>query len=175
MDKFNINNEFNGSNINEHLKHIRSCCRKYVKDPEELKMLESEVIEKVWKKRDDFYGTHNEFQGWVFTITKNTYINMYKKAQFRNYYDLNSMSNKFHAAFDIEKYIDDKNQIQDIFHAIENTFNKGHVKVFKANVLDGKKYEECAKEFGYTLGTVKVVIHNIRKHLLTGKRLRYEY
>lgn len=136
-----------------------------MRDPEEISMLESEVLEKLWTKRHLFSGNASEFKAWVFTITRNTYISKYTKAKNRKTEDIDEIYDQPHTDFDVSEDIDNKKQINDILYTIEQKFKKDYVDIFKANVIDGKKYEECAEEFGYPMGTVKNVIHTIRKYV----------
>lgn len=147
------------------MRHIHNCCVNFLRDPEEISMLESEVLEKVWTKRHLFSGSHNDFKAWVFTITRNTFISKYNKGKSNRIEDIDTIYDQPRVEFDVEDDIDNKKRIADILYTVEMKFKKDYVDIFKANVIEGKKYEECVKEFGYPMGTVKNVIHTIRKYI----------
>ncbi len=161
---FNIKKELS-NNLDVHMSHIHQCCYKFLKDPEEISLMKSEVLEKIWTKQHLFSGTHSEFKAWVFTITRNTFISKYNKNKGKHTDDISEMYNPPSIDFDVQGDIDNKKQLKDIIYTIDTNFKKLQADVFKANVIDGKKYEECAEEFDLPMGTVKNIIHVIRKYV----------
>ncbi len=162
--QFNIELELS-KNLKSHIGHIQFCCYRFLKDPDEISLLKSEVIEKIWTKRHLFSGNHNEFKAWVFTITRNSFISKYNKKKENPTCDISEMYDQPSVSFDSASDIDNKKQIKDILYTIEQKFTKVKADLFKANVIECKKYEECAEEFDLPMGTVKNIIHTIRTYV----------
>lgn len=115
--------------------------------------------------RDKFREDIN-FNAWVYTIMKNTFINDYRrKIKERTMFD--DSEDDFHLLFSNDKVYPSPESFY-ITHEILQTINalKDEFKIPFKFFLDGYKYKEIAERLDLPLGTVKSRIFFTRKKLL---------
>ncbi len=115
--------------------------------------------------RDKFREDSN-FNAWVYTIMKNTFINNYRrKVKKRTMFD--DSENDFHLLFSKDKVYPSPESFY-FCHEIIQTINalRDEFKIPFKFFLDGYKYKEIAEQLDLPIGTVKSRIFFARKKLL---------
>lgn len=143
------------------MQYISNCCRKFLHDPDEASLLESEVLERIWKKRRLFKGSESDFRGWSYTIVRNLFITNYRAKKKVTMQDIDEHTNRFK----VKDLFNDSNELRDILYTINKKFPKRKVDIFLKHTMEGYKIHELAKEFDIPDGTVKNITHTIRKYL----------
>jgi DNA-directed RNA polymerase specialized sigma24 family protein len=69
--------------------------------------------------------------------------------------------------FSYNERLDDKIYAKQLFYKSLETLNKKHVSMFLDHDRDGVSYNKIAKKFGYTLGSVKAIISEIRAFIIS--------
>jgi RNA polymerase sigma factor (sigma-70 family) len=147
--------------IKSQFKHIRKCCSKFYKKREDIELLESEVLEMIWRKRDKFKGDEIDFQKWSFVVTKFAFINNYRRTKNYTFSNIDYYSDNLSYSDDIYN----KMYIDDILYTVEKKFKKIQSDIFKMHIVEGYKIVEVAKELKVPDGTVKSTVHIIRKYI----------
>lgn len=158
--------------IKENFKYSFSICKKFTKNIDEAELLRSQVFEKIWKSRNRFQGTDADFKNWLYIIIKNAYISKYRDDK-KRWGDL-SLEDEFrHPTIDsFDENPDHKNLLKNINYTIDSSFSYRDAKIFKMNTYEGYKYIEISAFFKIPLGTVKLVIHKIRKYLHNKRNIK---
>lgn len=156
---FNIEKE-----IGFQIKHVRKCCYMLLKRREEADLLESEVLEKIWDKKHLFKGDEKDFKGWAFTIARNIAITNFRKKKYR-IEDIDSLRWDKHSMFVVNNTYYPRQQLKDVVYTIKSKFKEQQTEIFRLHVVEGYKIFEVAKELDVPEGTVKHVVHAIRKYI----------
>lgn len=160
--------------LHSQLPHIKSCCRKFLSDPDEVELLYSEVIEKIWTNRLSFNGTEAMFKAWSFTIARNTFISHYNKNKAHPHDDIEPMMYQINIddGFSIEGDIDNKKLLKDTLSKIKEKFSGRDYKVFDLVCIQGFKYHEAADKVGIPIGSVKNIIFRVRDYIINPEKYK---
>lgn len=151
--------------IKANMKPCLVMCKKFIHDEDGAEMLRSHVLEKAWKYRDKFEGTDSNFKAWLYTITRNTYFDVFSKNKKEGVKISIEDSFEHPSVESHEDKLGNENLIRDITYTIDTIFSNRESGVFKMNTYQGFKYEEIAEHFNITLGTVKNIIHRVRLYV----------
>ncbi len=152
--------EFNNQlmSLNNQLRGFALTLTSNAQDAEDLMQ---DTYLKALKNRDK-YRDYSNFKAWIFTITKNTYINLYrkKKRQGQRYDELVKANDTlFSVKMDTESWMSIK-EIDGLVNDLEYKF-RYPLQLY----ISGYKYEEIADIMHLKLGTVKSRIFMARKKL----------
>lgn len=156
---FNIEKE-----IKHQITHVRKCCYMLVRRREEAELLESEVLEKIWDKKHLFNGSEKDFKGWSYTIARNIAITNFNKMKYK-VDSIDSVLREQHSVFISNNSYYPKQHLKDVVYTIKSKFKEKQVEIFKQHVIEGYKIHEIAKRLEVPEGTVKHVVHAIRKYV----------
>lgn len=116
-------------------------------------------------KYKDKYKEENNFKGWLMTIMKNTFINLYRRKQRANTF-IDTSENSYYISgaqkpsnLDAASDLLEKEVINKV-NALEDQYRTPFIQHFK-----GYKYQEIADELNLPIGTVKSRIFYARKIL----------
>lgn len=160
--------------IKANMKYALTICKKFLPDPEEADLLRSYSMEKIWRHRETFTGTDAMFRAWMFIIIKHGFINIYRKKKTQGY-SMPIEDLYYHNHPTVESNVDIFEKaalIRNISFTIDQEFSERDARIFKLNTFEGYKYNEVAEEMNVPMGTVKHVIHQIRKYLLDPMNIR---
>lgn len=141
---------------------LQSFTRNFTIDKEESSDLVQDTILKALTYRDK-YREDTNFNGWLFTIMRNTFINNYRKKKYAGtFYDYTKESyflntEDRHTFSSPEK----KFEYEDIWKNVHE-IEEGLLIPFKMYVT-GYKYHEIAEKLDIPIGTVKNRIFQARK------------
>jgi RNA polymerase sigma factor (sigma-70 family) len=152
--------------ISSNMKFIRRLCDRYFSGkPEDAEMLNSEVLEKIWRHREKFNGTDLDFKKWCYIIVKRTFIDSYHKKSNKMECDIDSISVLRYDSGDILKDIENRESIACIEFTIRNIFGLEFMAVYKLVLVDGFQYDEAAVRLKIPIGTVKNRTYTIRRYI----------
>ncbi len=66
--------------IKNNFSFIRYCCNRFLKNEEEQELLFSNVLEIIWRRKNNFDGSN--FKGWVRVVVKRCFIDEYRKDKY---------------------------------------------------------------------------------------------
>ena len=144
---------------------LTSFALKLTSDKERAKDLTQDTLVKALVYREKFVDKTN-FNGWVYTIMKNTFINDYKKHS-RSKNIINEEANLFALGTVVETdYMNGESRcsMKHILKEIEKLSSDYRIP-FKMH-FEGYKYQEIAEKLDLNLGTVKSRIFFARKKLM---------
>jgi RNA polymerase sigma factor (sigma-70 family) len=147
--------------LQSQIKHIKSCCSMFCNNREDISLLESAVLEKIWTKRHLFKGSESDFKSWTFVVTRGIFIDNYRKTKNYTFTNIEYYSQDLNYSTDIYN----KMYLDDILYTIEKKFKKLHRDIFRMHIIEGYKIFEVAKELKVPDGTVKHTVHTIRKYI----------
>ncbi len=151
---------------------LQAFALRLTKNPYDAEDLLQETIFLALKHSDKFRGGTN-FNAWVKTIMRNTFINNYRKnKRFMNYVSQKIASyfyDKPEAKNNAESNIM-LNELTDIIDELDEKFRAPFMMYY-----EGFSYEEIAQKLGLPLGTVKSRIFFARKHIKAGYKAYYEH
>jgi RNA polymerase sigma factor (sigma-70 family) len=141
---------------------------KLTSDVDRANDLLQETFQKVLTSRDTFSRNTN-FNAWVYTIMRNTFINDYRRSvKTRNAFE--ALANKFHTKYSRDKVYPSPDPSPDSIYfskeirkSIED-LNDGY-KIPFSMFVDGYRYKEIAEIMNLPLGTVKSRIFFARQKL----------
>ena len=151
---------------------LRAFANSLTKDKEEAIDLFQDTAYKAFKYRERFQPTTN-FQAWVFTIMKNTFINKYRQRKRRQ--TINDQTNNayyINTSAAVENQGESKITLEEITTAIEQLEPQLATPFILA--FQGYQYDEIAAQLQIPLGTVKSRIHFARKQLQYQLRKWYQ-
>jgi RNA polymerase sigma-70 factor (ECF subfamily) len=130
---------------------------------EDAKDLIQETAVRAFNNRDKFQMGTN-FHGWVVTIMRNTFINMYRKKKFR----ATSSEPTGSFVFENGNQFDDNDghsnlmmeELMSLVQQLSETYSKPFLMFY-----EGFKYEEIADQMNLPVGTVKSRIFFARQQL----------
>lgn len=158
--------------IKENFKPCLLICKKFTKDVNEAELLRSHVFEKIWKYKDNFQGSDSDFKSWLYIITKNTFISNYRVDKKKGQH-LSIEDNFDHPTINnFDEHSDNISLINKITYTIDDEFSGRDAKIFKMNTYEGYKYIELADYFNIPLGTIKLVIHKVRKFISNKRNIK---
>ena len=131
---------------------------------EEAEDLMQETNLKVLDNHDKYVDNTN-FNGWVFTIMRNIFINNYRRTS-RSKTLIDTTDDLYHLNLAQTSGYDSPDVTYNVkeISAVINSFSEEYRRPFSMYVA-GYKYEEIAQEMGIPLGTVKSRIFFARKRL----------
>lgn len=154
--------------LNERLlgmqKHLGSFALSLTMNKEEAEDLMQETNLKVLDNHDKYVDNTN-FNGWVFTIMRNIFINNYRRTS-RSKTLIDTTDDLYHLNLAQTSGYDSPDVTYNVkeISAVINSFSEEYRRPFSMYVA-GYKYEEIAQEMGIPLGTVKSRIFFARKRL----------
>lgn len=113
------------------------------------------------------YREENNFKGWMMTIMRNTFINVYRKKQRSNTFVDQSENSYYISGADKPSSIDASSSLleNEILTKIEN-LDEQYRTPFEKHI-EGFKYQEIAENLDLPIGTIKSRIFYARKILST--------
>lgn len=151
----------------------RYCLRNLTKNIEDTEDLLSEVYEKILKYRESFNGDTN-FGAWCFTIAKRTYIDKYRKSEFKHNHVECDIESGYIGSGDISYLSDislqlinngDSSFIQEDVRCAISSIKQERDRTIIFMLMNGYRYHEIAEYFAIPIGTVKNRIHTIKEFL----------
>lgn len=153
--------------LTKHMSVITYACSKYVNDRDDLQLLKSQVLEKIWKSRHLYNPAKSSFKTWIHNVTKNLYIDNYRKKRIRP--DSTEIED-YHKSYEIENSvvynIDYKKQVDDIDTLVREKFSSTDYIIFFLYFFEEYSTVEIGKLIELKEGKVKKTIHEIRKYLI---------
>ncbi|MCB0642152.1 MAG: sigma-70 family RNA polymerase sigma factor [Phaeodactylibacter sp.] len=151
---------------------LRAFAHSLTKDQDEATDLFQDTAYKAFKYRERFQPTTN-FQAWVFTIMKNTFINKYRQKKRRQVLNDQTPGNYFiNTGASVDNEGESSITLKEIGRAIDQ-LDANLAVPFKL-ALQGYQYDEIAEQLKIPLGTVKSRIHFARKQLQYQLRKWYQ-
>ncbi len=126
---------------------------KLVHDKDIAQELHQDVFLRVWEHRTRIDETQF-FKGWLLTITKNIVIDFYRKVSL----NVKLQEHIIQTATELYDPVSDHINLLETSEWLNEIIDKlpeQRKKVFIQCKLNGRSYEEVAKEFGIGIGTVK--------------------
>jgi len=152
-----VSQDFFKSFVKENIGLIKSLCRAYAKDDEDLKDLIQEVTLQLWRSHEKFEG-RSQVSTWVYRVTLNVCLSQARKRK----KDLPqySLDN-----FDIGEEIDttEQEQIALLYKAIRQLKEADRAIVLL--YLEEKSYKEMAEILGMTVTNVGVKVNRLKNQL----------
>ena len=113
------------------------------------------------------YREENNFKGWMMTIMRNTFINVYRKKQRSNTFVDQTENSYYISGAEKPSSIDASSSLleNEILTKIENLDEQYRVPFER--YIEGFKYKEISDELDLPIGTIKSRIFNARKILST--------
>lgn len=152
--------EFNSIVVTEY-QFLLNQAFKISRDTETAEDLVQDTLLKAFKNKENFIlGTN--IRGWLYTILRNSFINLYRKSKRQNTF-LDDTENQYYLnqeSPDAQELDHDVNveYIYKVIGALDDNLRKPFIKYF-----EGYKYDEIAEELVLPLGTVKSRIFKARK------------
>lgn len=145
---------------------VYNFCRLYINSSEEVKEVAQEVFVKLWETRS-FLKEDENFQGYLFIITRNLIFNQKKKALNEEYYKMSVLS-----AFDyanIDPYsIEEEMQAAELKKHLDRLIGELPPKQQEIFILSRKKnksYKEIALRMNISERTVEVHIARALRYI----------
>ncbi len=143
--------------VTENLGIIRSLCRAYARDEEDLKDLMQEVTLQLWKSHKRFEG-RSQISTWVYRVTLNVCLSQVKKQK----KEIGKFSlDKIELAEDIDET--EKEQIELLYQAIRKL--KEGDRAIMLLYLENKSYKEMSDILGITVSNVGVKVNRLKNQL----------
>ena len=156
---------------NRHFNGVYSFSYKLTKDKESAGDLAHDTFYKAFKALEkDNYQEENNFKAWLITITKNNFINNYRKnakmprVKLEDCYD-SCLYQKIREEQNPEKIAETKNRNEILRKEIKKLPDI-YEKAFSMHFLDELSYKEIAEVLGIPLFTVKTRIFYARKKVI---------
>lgn len=161
MKDFELVLKENMSNINKICSHYAF---KFYLDKDDIKSI---VLEKLWKNKDNYQERGFKFSSWIQTITRNTCLDIIKLKKVSLY----SLNEDYNSVFEDHKVYEVRNSLYHTYKKIR--LNYAGEKFYKYRITiymtaKGYKIKEIADKLETAEGTVKVMLHRIRKFLKNG-------
>lgn len=150
--------------------------KRFFLNEDDRKDLVSETILKALDKKELFrQGNIGEFKGWLITILKNSFINLYRKKerQATDNYDNEQMA----LISEIKRYSQDADSdstYYELQELVKTSLKGADFRIFMAYV-NGYAYEQIAEIMNMPIGTIKSKIHFSKNKIKANiKSLNYE-
>lgn len=151
---------------------LQAFALRLTKNPYDAEDLLQETIFLALKHSDKFRGGTN-FNAWVKTIMRNTFINNYRKNKRFMKYVSQKISSYFYDKPEAKNNAESNIMFKELIEIIDELDEK-----FRAPFMmyyEGFSYEEISEKLGLPLGTVKSRIFFARKHIKAGYKAYYEH
>ncbi len=127
-------------------------------DSEQAKDITSVVFTKAWQSRDSFKGESE--RAWVFTITKRTLIDYYRKKKSVSFEEVHDVTEEDNTA----ELLDREKSIDKMLKGMEKLKNEDHEVVY-LRYIERLNVKEVAKKLGLSEANVRVRQHRALKIL----------
>jgi len=115
---------------------------------------------KAWKARDSFDPNRGKFRAWMFTITRNEFLQFMRKQRPLDYYEPSAFEYRLIQDCQLDRRADCSDAIQALFK-----LNPEQRDVFILVLAAGYSYEEAAAICNCSVGTIKSRINRARAKL----------
>lgn len=160
--------------IEEMLSHkpeLKGKALKYCKHEQKAEDLIQDTFIKAMKNWESFeMGTN--MRAWLHTILRNTFINQYRKEEYRQEYKRKATNKRdqqlenfisTHEPLDHIKGLESKEEIDYLVEKLKENVKEPYIKVLLKADLHDKKYREISEELDIPIGTVMSRLYRGRK------------
>ncbi|MEM1088522.1 MAG: sigma-70 family RNA polymerase sigma factor [Pseudomonadota bacterium] len=140
--------------------HMRAYARMLCRNRDMADDVVQNACLKAWDARDRFDPTRGSFKAWIFTITRNEFLQLVRKQRPVDYYAPEDFETRLIQDCELERRNDCSDAINQLFQ-----LNREQRDVFILVVAVGYSYEEAAKICGCSVGTIKSRINRARAKL----------
>lgn len=163
----NITFDFD-SLVSKFIPFLDNYAKKFCLAEDDRKDLVSETILKALDKKQLFrQGDESQFKGWLVTILKNSFINLYRKEE-RNATD-NYDNEQMASISEMKRYSQDADSdsiYYELQEQVKASLSPVEFRIFMAYV-NGYGYEQIAEIMNIPIGTIKSRIHFSRNKIKT--------
>lgn len=141
--------------------HLRAYARMLCRNRDMADDVVQNACLKAWDARERFDPKRGTFKAWLFTITRNEFLQMLRKKRPVDCYAPEDFESRLIQDCDLERRNDCSDAIKHLFR-----LNRDQRDVFILVVAIGYSYEEAAKICDCTVGTIKSRINRARAKLI---------
>ena len=142
------------------LPHLRAYARMLCHDKDMADDVVQNACLKAWNARKTFDPKRGSFKSWMFTITRNEFLQLMRKRKPVDYYAPEDFETRLVQDCQLDSRTDCSEAIKQLF-----SLNPEQRDVFILVVAVGYSYEEAAKICGCEVGTIKSRVNRARAKL----------
>lgn len=146
--------------LEEMIPHLRAYARMLCRNRDMADDIVQNACLKAWDARDRFDPKRGSFKAWMFTITRNEFLQLMRKQRPVDTYAPEDFESRLVQDCDLEQRNDCSDAIKHLFQ-----LNRDQRDVFILVVAVGYSYEEAAKICNCSVGTIKSRINRARAAL----------
>jgi len=152
-----VSQHFFKSFVTENLGLMKSICRAYARDEEDLKDLIQEVTLQLWKSHKRFEG-RSQVSTWVYRVTLNVCLSQARKQK-------KELVNFTSKSIEVREEIDETEQEQiNLLYQTIRRLKEGD-RAIVLLYLENKSYKEIADILGMTVSNVGVKVNRLKGQL----------